>query len=157
MSNMREAFNRAGYQTDKVTKKQDVQSKAKKVKIEDNYTKKAENVILNLKRALGQDYYKFTTSKIRNILTLVNEIYNDVIADHSKNLNKQMQDRIEYLKVRLIYESGREPKIVKPFVETSKLIEIIDGIGDNREDFIKFARYMEALVAYHRYYDGKEY
>ena len=30
------------------------------------------------------------------------------------------------------------------------------GISTNRETLIAFAHYMEALVAYHRYYGGKE-
>ena len=34
--------------------------------------------------------------------------------------------------------------------------EYIKGIQMNREKFIRFAHYMEALVAYHRYYGGRD-
>ena len=32
----------------------------------------------------------------------------------------------------------------------------IKGIGNSRAEFIRFARYMEALVAYHRFFGGKD-
>ena len=56
---------------------------------------------------MGRDYQNFTTSKIRNILAMV-QIYNDVISEMKHCLS---QSRIEYLK-SLVYECGREPRIV---------------------------------------------
>lgn len=105
---------------------------------------------------MGRDYQNFTTSKIRNILAMVSEIYNDVISEHEEALSLELQSRIEYLKVRLVYECGREPRIVKPFVSKAGLLELLNNIGDNREKFINFARYMEALVAYHRFLGGQD-
>ncbi|NLN47742.1 MAG: type III-A CRISPR-associated protein Csm2 [Clostridiales bacterium] len=157
MSSMKDAFSRAGFKDDKTESTAVTQNKAKELEIEESYTQRAEAVILDLRKQLDRRYQNFTTSKIRNILTLVSEIYNDVVSDHNKTLSKEVQERIEYLKVRLIYESGREPDTVDPFVKKSGLIRIIDGIGNSKERFIKFARYMEALVAYHRYHGGKEY
>ena len=60
-----------------------------------------------------------------------------------------------HLKVRLIYECGRE-RMVKKFYEKAGLDEIISGIGSSKKKFISFVRYMEALVAYHLYYGGGE-
>ncbi len=121
-----------------------------------DYAARAEKVILDLKANGGQNYQKFTTSKIRNILARVSEIYNDVIADdRSETLSSDLQGRIEYLKVRLVYECGREPKVVKPFVDRADLIKLLNGIGSSRQNFIDFARYMEALVAYHRFHGGE--
>jgi CRISPR-associated protein Csm2 len=126
------------------------------VKLGQGYTSQAEAVILDLKRSMGRDYERFTTSKIRNILTQVNDIFNDVNNDRSEKLQPGIQSRIEHLKVRLVYECGREPYVIKPFVEKAGLLRLINEIGDNSQNFIDFARYMEALVAYHRFYGGKD-
>ncbi len=119
-----------------------------------DYTAKAESVIKELKK---DRYYnrEFTTSKIRNILSGVSEIYNDILAEKSDTLSNDIRNRIMHLKVRLIYECGRE-RIVKKFYEIAELDIFIKGIGDSREKFIAFARYMEALVAYHSFYGGRD-
>lgn len=157
MSNMKDAFNKAGYRSEQPEAGQQSTVTAKKIEPDANYAKRAETVISQLKYSMGRDYQNLTTSKIRNTLTLVSEIYNDVVTEYSQTLSPELQSRIEYLKVRLVYECGREERTVKPFVERAGLLAMIDGIGDSRDKFIKFARYMEALVAYHRFYGGKEY
>lgn len=57
--------------------------------------------------------------------------------------------------VRVIYESGRDSG-TKEFVEKTKLLEYLKWIGNDRKRLIRFTRYMEALVAFHRYFGGKE-
>ncbi len=160
---MKSAFERAGYKLPKDEGQQSPPGKTlqqgttqKPAEVQEDYTAQAEKVITELRRILGRNYINFTTSKIRNILGMVNEIYNDVVLKPEKNLDESIRSRIEYLKVRLIYECGREPKVIKPFVETAGLLDIISGIKDSKDKFIKFAHYMEALVAYHLYYGGKE-
>ncbi|MGI6705941.1 MAG: type III-A CRISPR-associated protein Csm2 [Clostridia bacterium] len=118
-----------------------------------DYTSKAEKVIQELRRE--RNFRNFTTSKIRNILSMVNEIYNDVLLEQEETLSQDVQDRILHLKVRLVYECGRE-QIVKTFCQKAQLQEIISAIGNSRSRFITFSRYMEALVAYHRFYDGRD-
>lgn len=120
-----------------------------------DYVNRAEKVILELQKQEGKNYRNFTTSKIRNILSMVNEIYNEVMSDNNEKLSDRIQDKIMHLKVRLIYECGRE-RIVKKFYNEAGLDEIISNIGDSREKFVSFVRYMEALVAYHLYHGGKE-
>lgn len=132
------------------------ENKTLEMKLGQGYTEQAEKVIKDLKNFMGRDYERFTTSKIRNILAQVSEIYNDVQNDLSKELTPEIQSRIEYLKVRLVYECGREPFVIKPFVEKAGLLTLINNIGDSRQKFIDFARYMEALVAYHRFYGGRD-
>ena len=46
------------------------------------------------------------------------------------------------LRIRILYEAGRNESEVKPFVKSSKLLEYIKGIQMNREKFIRFAHYM---------------
>ena len=59
------------------------------------------------------------------------------------------------MKLRFYYEAGREEK-VKTFLETAKIFDIIKEIGNSRSNYILFSRYMEALVAFHKYYGGKD-
>lgn len=159
--NMRDALERAGFRSSHDNREatykagprpNQTQAPANAAEPQD-YTLRAENVILELKKE--RDYSKFTTSKIRNILSLVSEIYNDVLSAKGDVLSTDIQNRLLHLKVRLIYECGRE-QIIKQFYEKAGLEKMINDIKDNRNKFIAFARYMEALVAYHRFYGGRD-
>lgn len=123
-----------------------------------DYVKEAEAVILSLRRVdrFGNETLDLTTSKLRNVLGLVNQIYNEVITNPESQLSLSVQERIKYLKVRIVYEAGRDPRVVKEFVNKAKLLGKIDDIGDSRKKFLDFSRYMEALVAYHRFYGGND-
>lgn len=98
---------------------------------------------------------EITTSKIRTILSLNTTIYNDVMLNKEENLSLDIRDNIQYLKVRLLYESGRDIQ-VSDFVEVAQLLEEIDHIGDKKEKYLTFSRYLESLVAYHRYFGGRD-
>jgi CRISPR-associated protein Csm2 len=161
MADMRDAFKKAGFkeaekQTDPSKQHRAPSDKGDQYTLSNNYAAQAEEVIVELKKSMGREYQNFTTSKIRNILAMVNAIYNDVLNEQNEKLNSELQSRIEYLKIRLVYECGREPRIVKPFVDKAKLLSLLENIGDDRKRFLDFARYMEALVAYHRFYGGRD-
>jgi CRISPR-associated protein Csm2 len=153
---MKSAFEKAGYKAPKQPAAPTQQPSAGKFVLKKNYAAQAEEVIQALKSSMGRDFQSFTTSKIRNILAMVSEIYNDILADKSDVLDLDLQSRIEYLRVRLVYESGREPRVVKPFVDKAGLLDLLNSIGDSKKNFIDFARYMEALVAYHRFLGGRD-
>jgi len=119
-----------------------------------NYVDCAESVIKELK-AEGKGNIRLTTSKIRNILSMILEIYNEVLHESGEKLSLESQERIQYLKLRIIYESGRE-KEVKNFVKKSDLLSLLGKIKNRKDAFLLFSRYMEALVAYHRFYGGKD-
>lgn len=122
----------------------------------DNYTDIAEKVM----KDMGEN--KPTTSQIRNILSLISQIYNDaVLADES--LTDEMISKIKYLKVRIVYEAGRDSDRrknlpVKTFVQNAKLTEILESISKDKskKKFVLFSRYVEALVAYHKYLGGRD-
>lgn len=119
---------------------------------ETDYSKTAEKVIKTLIEKYGERKI-LTTSKIRNILAMTADIYNDVNDPSEMKggiLSENIQARIRYLKIRIIYESGREND-VKNFVEESCIVDIINTIGDKKTNYIRFSRYMEALVAYRKY------
>lgn len=115
----------------------------------DNYVERAEKVIKKLEGNLP------TTSQIRNILSMLNQIYNDVLVSTDVMLSKEVQSQLRYLKVKLIYAAGRDAK-VKAFLTESQIDRHLDEIGNNREAFILYSRYMEALVAYHKFYGGRD-
>lgn len=120
-----------------------------------NYVDRAEDVIHEkIRRNPRSQKIELTTSKIRNILTITNALYEEAKRKNGPLLEDEISE-IMYLKMRLVYESGRDG-IVKDFVEKAKLIDYLKGIGDHRENLILYCRYVEALVAYHRYYGGKE-
>lgn len=114
----------------------------------EDYVDEAETVIRRLdpKRAI-------TTSKLRNLLSLVSDIYNVENLRDAPQLLPESRTALTMLRIRVVYEAGREPK-VKDFIQAAKLLEYIKGIGNDREKLIAFAHYMEALVAYHRYLIG---
>ena len=121
------------------------------------YVGQAENVIksLQVRNNKGQLYIHLTASKIRNLLSMISEIYNLAVHEPGKELSIEVQGRIQYLKMRFVYEAGRE-KTVKDFVDRANILQYIDQIGNNREKFLLFSRYMEALVAYHKFYGGRD-
>ena len=125
---------------------------------EKNYVDCAEKVIKTLKeRKDNKDrpVQMLTTSKIRNILAMSADIYNEVLTNVEDTLSSDIQSRIDYLRVRFLYEAGREPK-VKDFVIEAGLTDILKNIGGSKKKYILFYRYLESLVAFHRFYGGKD-
>lgn len=123
-----------------------------------NYVDVAENVIKKLSQKTdkkGNIVQMVTTSKIRNLLAMTADIYNEVMSRDDMELEDDICAKIEYLRVRFIYESGRENK-VKDLVVEAEILENLKEIGNSRQKFILFNRYMEALVAFHRFYGGKD-
>ena len=113
---------------------------------EDNYTELAEKVIVKLskeKRPNGKPVQMVTTSKIRNLLAMTADIYNDVVNSQDEKLSTDIVGRIKYMKIRFVYEAGRQAE-VKKLVEQAGLLEHL------------VSRYMEALVAYRKFYGGKD-
>lgn len=119
-----------------------------------NYVDQAEKVISKLTRDKWGNI-KLTTSKIRNILAMVSEIYNEVIHESGEKLSQESQERIQYLRLRITYEAGRE-KDVEDFVKNSGLLLMLKKIRNDKSEFLLFCRYIEALVAYHRFQGGKD-
>lgn len=119
----------------------------------DNYVEYAKEVIDYLLN--GGERKILTTSQIRNLLSLNSEIYNIVISESGKKLSSNVQSKLQYLKVRMVYDSGRDNK-VKNFVMNAGLIKHLDEIGDSREKYMLFAKFMEALVAYRKFEGGRD-
>lgn len=125
---------------------------------ETSYVEKAEKVIERLRN--NKDKYgnvrpvAITTSKIRNLLAMSADIYNEVLISGEK-LSDELNARIDYLRIRFVYEAGRDPA-VKKFIEFGEILQALQEIKGSRKQFILFNHYIEALVAYHRFYEGKD-
>ena len=124
----------------------------------ENYVSKAENVIKKLSERTdkrGKRIPMVTTSKIRNLLAMTADIYNEVRISKGDELSDDVCGRIRYLKIRFTYEAGRD-RDVKSFVEEADILKAIDEIGNSKSRYLLFSRYMEALIAYHKFNGGKD-
>lgn len=130
-------------------------------KVPENYVDEAERIM----RALISSGTTVTTSKIRNLLSLVTDIYNDESIRTEDKLKPDSVVKLNLMQVRVAYEYGRDngesvgkDKVypMREFITQAHLREYLKGISTDRADLIRFAHYMEALVAFHRYLGGKE-
>lgn len=123
---------------------------------EQNYVDEAEKVILKLVNLTGRNGRTIpivTTSKLRNLLAMTADIYNQILNQHEERLSEEICSRIEYLRVRFLYEAGRD-SAVKNLVDEAGIIDVLKGISGSKKKYILFSRYMEALVAFRKYYGG---
>lgn len=120
-------------------------------KVPEDYIDRADAIM----KEMSEQRQNITTSKIRNLLSLVSGIYDAERLRTEQTLTKESVAGIGMMRIRTAYECGRD-RDTKSFVEKARLLQYLKGIGDSREDLIAFAHYMEALVAYHRFYGGKE-
>ena len=120
---------------------------------DDNYVDKAEKAIKSLNQTKdrnNKNRFFLTTTKIRNLLNLTSNLF-----DESKVREyKELADKIAYLRVQFVYQAGREPS-VKDLVRKAEILVALKEIN-NKESLQRFCRYMEALVAYFRFYGGED-
>ncbi|MBE6753239.1 MAG: type III-A CRISPR-associated protein Csm2 [Ruminococcaceae bacterium] len=100
-----------------------------------------------------------TTTKIRKIIAMFMEIFNVELGSKAAGLSTESYRKLQQLHIRVAYEAGRD-RDVKKFVEATCLLSYIKHVeahkDSNRQSFIELTHYVEALVAYHRYYGGKD-
>ena len=134
----------------------------KKLTETDDIAGKAEKIILGLKndRLLGGTN-GLTTSQIRKFLTAVNTLTNKITLyrhqqEQTRALSEDLAKEVRFLKVKLAYQVARGNKGVKRFAEDTRLKEYIDMVGTDLKEYMAFAQFIEALVAYHKFYGEKE-
>ena len=120
------------------------------------YVDEAEKVINKLKTNKKGDIY-LKTNKIRNMLTLFNEMYMPIKNSNKSKLDSESISKLRYTKMRLVYEAGRD-EYVRDLLEKSELLDYIDNIkvGSDTKELIQLCHYMEALVAFHRFYTNEK-
>lgn len=114
----------------------------------EDYVDFAENL---MKAQSGQ----ITTSKLRNLYSLFMDIYNTEILRTGDILLEESVTRLQMARIRIAYESGRD-RNTKEFVEAAHLLPWLKAVGTSREQAIRYIRYLEAIVAYHRFWGGRE-
>lgn len=131
-------------------------------KIEKDFVKEAETVMLDLFKNSDQ---VVSTNQIRNILSLINNITLKINLSENK-ITPEIKNDIRYLIVKIYYACGKDENEskkskpqnskVKEFVDKSKIIDLILYIDDNVQKWTIFSKYVEALIAYHKYFGGKD-
>lgn len=127
---------------------------------------KAESVIKSLSRD-KYDGLLLKTNQIRKFLSAVNILANKVAVYKAENpgkkeLPQKLLDEVKYLDVMLVYQIGRDNanngrnKPVAEFVKEAQLRELLKKSVTDISSFEMFNRYVEALVAYHKFYGGRE-
>lgn len=119
----------------------------------ENYASTAENLMKSYMDGYSRlrPFEKLTTTKLRSIYSLIMNIY---VKVNTPEEYEQHKPDIQYLKVRMAYEAGRE-RTVKQFLEDTHLMSYVDSI-DSFERFRLYCRYAEALVAYFKYFGGRD-
>ena len=104
-----------------------------------------------MKRGMQGRFQGLSTSKLRSIYGLIMNVYTRVTGPEEFKANEA---DIQYLKVRMAYESGGE-RPVREFLDATGLFSALDGVRDY-ETFVLYCRYAESLVAYFKFYGGKD-
>ena len=121
---------------------------------DDTYVNEAEAVIQEMKQTnFRESRDTLTMSQLRNLSSLTSNIYDEV----QNNDVSQVSDKLADLRVQFVYQSGRNAAI-KKLVELADILGILKTIQakNDRSTIIRFCRYMEALVAYFKYYGGQD-
>lgn len=101
---------------------------------------------------------RLKTSQIRKFLDTLHEIKSKG-TQRQESAGGREQEAASFfrsecllLKPKLAYAAGRQDE-VKPLMEV--LTPCIDKVR-NREDFLRFYRLVESIIAYHRFYGGRD-
>ncbi|WP_195267474.1 type III-A CRISPR-associated protein Csm2 [Eubacterium sp. 1001713B170207_170306_E7] len=123
-----------------------------------------------------------TANQIRNFLTDMVSIRNQLESNktgqeegkktaNSRSLVKDMMKKLDSLKMHLVYQAARNNGNLKNLMKKANLVYLIDTIikksaedassqnttgKDIAKNFYLLANYVEALIAYHKYYESEK-
>jgi CRISPR-associated protein Csm2 len=113
---------------------------------------------VDLGQEIGKQLYdkKVTTSQIRKFLSAVNTVANKIQTE-KEQLSPSLADEIQYLRVKLAYQAGRETKREGGLHYLQEnLDKSIKNIGNSKSEFEKFNKLVETIVAYHKFFGGQD-
>jgi len=92
---------------------------------------------------------RLSTSQIRSIFSEV------------KQMRRYDEDRLNLLRPKMAYTAGKhgsrvQGKLVGPIVDLQEILDKCIERISSEEEFENFKSFFEAILAYHRYYGGKE-
>ena len=125
----------------------------------DDYVDKAEKVIRKLDNSgkyekgpsKGKMKFKLTSTQIRNLAALTSNLFDE---SKTKNDIEDLREKISYLRIQFVYQSGREPA-VEDFVKKAALLEALKEIQDI-PSLQRFCRYREAVIADFQFNGGRD-
>ncbi len=103
--------------------------------------------------------YKITNSQIRKLLDLVISLYNQENIRSEKEIKESTKNALNLVRMRMAYEAGRDREkntSVYDFITSTRLMDYLKQINEDRQLFLDFTHYLESLVAFHKFYGGKE-
>ena len=106
-------------------------------------------------KLMKEQYRKITTSKLRNILSLLMDVYNEEMLRTEESVSEDSMVKLQMARIRIAYECGRD-RNTKEFVDAAYLLPWLKDIGNSRAQAIRYVHYLEAIVAYHRFFGGRE-
>jgi CRISPR-associated protein Csm2 len=113
-------------------------------------TSDASELLIEHAKALGESLKEggLTTSQIRSIFGTVRQIEMMWTPSADQDPDKQAQAirKLILLKPKLAYQAERHDP-VKPL--EAVLRQAIDQVRGNRENFVRFVEFFEAILAYH--------
>lgn len=125
-----------------------------------DYVDFAEKLMERYRKEWKKDHKKglaiISTSKLRNILSLLMDVYNVEVLRTDGTITQDSETKLQMARIRLAYEAGRDPYGVKQFINDANLLPWLKEVGTSREKLLHYVHYVEALVAYHRFFGGKD-
>lgn len=101
--------------------------------------------LVEIAKKLGEHLSgRLSTSQIRSIFSEV------------KQMGGYDKHRLNLLRPKMAYTAGRHKKTVREIVDLQEVLDECIRITTTEENFENFRDFFEAILAYHRYYGGKE-
>jgi len=95
------------------------------------------------------------TSQLRSFYSAINGIR--VQFRQQRDYTPDVERRLILLKPRLAYAAGRHPQQLRAFRDFMlQAIDAVTGASDKPQALDNFLALLEAIVAYHRFYGGKD-
>jgi len=103
----------------------------------------------------GKDFKKIKTNQIRNFFAAIVSIKNKVEA-MDEFIYSEIETELLLLQPKLAYAAGRQ-NVVRPFKEfMDEIIPSIQKSTDKEKAVINFFNLIESVVAYHKFYGGRD-
>ena len=121
-----------------------------------DYSKVTAEQINNKSEQLAQELAnsRITTHQVRNIYSAVQRVR--ALADQPDAKPAEINRRLIFLKPKLAYAAGRQGRMRGL---QSEIVQAIDGVvrsEDHRRACENFFFFMESIVAYHKFYGGRD-
>ncbi len=140
--------------------------------LQGNYTDYVEEAHQKIKNLKNKNDLNVTVRQLRKILNYANLINNKLLTLEVKGeikdkLPEELKNELRSLKILIIYQSSRKENkstssrkenisSVKKFVDETGLLKKLDDIEDDVNKLKNYFKYLEALVAYHKFEGGKD-